>query len=284
LSSPGGFDKSGFMKETQTLTKFAEQGFLSDESNGHAANFPSDYPEWSALYRDLNRFVQHVRTDLLKGPNDKVMHAVEVCLHRAANTFQAIYLLNQRGLDSDCKSLVRSLLESLYTLVTARMDHQKFLNYLITDHKKSIQKFGEMKGLTDPADTKKLQELDTLIAEFEKDCESIDLNWKNVPSVSIRQLADAAGMDSTYVNIYSYLCKHTHFSQLGVSNLYTTDFRDKKFTYHIGVDYSDAVLNLKFPIHVMLVVISHVLDMIKGDQNPDYLALKARHDTLIANP
>lgn len=251
-------------------SSFKDEGFLSDASKEQASTFPNQFPEWCALYHDVNRFVQHLRTDLLKGPNDGKMHLAEVCLHRAATSFQALYLLVERGIEIDSKALLRSFLENLYVLVASRKDYPFVLDYIVTDLKKGIKSLEKMRAAIDPADTETLKRYDNTLKTMQDDCDALNPNWTNKNKVEISQLAVKAGMEKIHDGIYSYLCKFSHFSPIGATGtLYNEDLPNKKYTYHIGAKYDDSEFTLHFAIEKMLAITLNVLEMSNLLPNPE---------------
>lgn len=98
------------------MSTFREEGFLSSDTDALVARCCSEYKEWIDLCESINRYCLGIAGRLAVNPTDRQQHIASALFLRMIALYEASYILTKRGMVPECKVILRSLMESLFSL------------------------------------------------------------------------------------------------------------------------------------------------------------------------
>ena len=176
----------------------ADQGFLSGKLRGWTKDFRKKFAPWIKLYKKINGFGYSVLRNPLLQANTPQILAWTLYL-RALSSYQAALLLAERGLDAECKTVLRSLAEAAFALGAIEKDHGFATRLLKSNEYEELQwmkKWNEVNREQHEALQQKIAFLAAGVSKKHK--------------LGVRQIADSAGMLNVYHVQYSRLCMFGH--------------------------------------------------------------------------
>ena len=195
--------KSGGVKiahasESAAGKRRADQGFLSVKLRGWTTDLRKKFAPWIKLYKKINGFGYSVLRNPLVPANTSQILAWTLYL-RALSSYQAALLLAERGLDAECKTVLRSLAEAAFALGAIEKDQRFAARLLKSNEYEELQwmkKWNQVNRGQDKALQDKIAFLAARVSKKHK--------------LGVRQIADSAGMLNVYHVQYSRLCMFGH--------------------------------------------------------------------------
>lgn len=188
---------------------FEEDGFLGKEAEGIARQFYEKHKEFFELCYDINRFGQQVQARIFERTEieDNQKQIAAILFIRILEGAQAAILLANRGFWSETWVIIRVLFEDLCRLRIASNDMEFLSQYVRTNeiNRLRIMKAGhkypeKLPLLKDFATDDRMSEIDSRIKA------------EDIKKVTIRELAEKAGMDFEYHTLYSLASDLVHSS------------------------------------------------------------------------
>ena len=185
------------------MTNFKSDGFLGDIC-AWTALYHRHFLPLLNVYRELNVFAQDVflRCDVLS--NDHRRFLAKSLFSRILGNFQAVYLLGERGMETEMQILARSLCEATFALV-AIDKHESFAErYIQHSDAQSLQDVERLLRTNSEQITSEIH--DELIKRrtlFKK-----PLNKKDI--LKPWEIAEIAGMTDIYLSTYALFSIKVH--------------------------------------------------------------------------
>lgn len=270
-------------------------GFLSPSIESVINDFSERYGAWKKLYHELNKFAvaQFYKPQI---ENDDMRSLlIFSCYYRALTVYQAVYLLVERGNDTEGKSVLRNLVETAFVLRASINDAAFAKRYIRLDEKRRIQFYEdgiklheENKAAKQPTflTDEKANEMRKAVADYKKkaaDTKSALHISKADKQWNIKKIAEAAGLAHFYKKEYAHLCKYTHPSPYGMRDYLITDAAGKIASFKIGPRDEDAEADMRLAIVMMIVILGSAGRYYGLAIETELQAFKDKLDVVIAN-
>lgn len=186
---------------------FETKGVLGEQVNEIIKENYKLYKDIFELSEEVNMYSQEITYLLNIKSNDTQGIVSTVLFIKILNTFQSIIILYKIGLESQCKALTRSALESLFVLKCITKD-VKYLELLVNSEKKSRERLltnikknpcGVFNDLINQIDIDELIEL------------ARNNHKNNIDIIQPKQWSEMSNSHYYYYYyVYSHLCKDVH--------------------------------------------------------------------------
>lgn len=183
------------------------RGFLGEEGINVVKQMRGKHAGLFQLVDDVNEFtyviIQQVTYD-----RESLYECVIACLFaKIIHGFQAVVLLAQYGLESDCIVVLRALLDAMFVF-GAIYDDKEFTEQYIRSEK-AIQLKLTNAALNNLNDLIFSDEMITRLKERHELLKK-EIDEEGIKTYSSEQLARKAGLNATYQTAYRILCNETH--------------------------------------------------------------------------
>ncbi len=203
-----GSERTGPHMPDKPLTRFDEQGFLSTDIENTIEYIRAKYSDWLEFLFEVNSFAQRNQYTLEVHPDNPQEIVVATLYSRTLSNVQAATLLCLRGMGVQTRIMLRSALESLFSLVAISLDSRLANDFIAADtlarkriyHKLQAWPAHLKKDVHEEVLNEKLQEIEESIAAL------------NPKRMSVEEMSMKAGMHEWYVTIYSVLSDSVHTS------------------------------------------------------------------------
>ena len=116
------------------MTKFNEQGFLSDEILKLKDDLNKEYEEWFHVLFLINGFCQKIQYKLDIDNQNSQQIVCATLYSRCLSMYQACITIAQRGMDVQTRILLRCLMESLFILIASSKYKEVAQEFIAADH------------------------------------------------------------------------------------------------------------------------------------------------------
>lgn len=188
------------------MAAIGDKVFLSPAMSEVTREFIATYSDVFALAENLNEIANRAIFGAEVKSNDAQQVLVACLLHRALTTYQGVVLLSIRGMPSEARVLLRTLLEALFRLVAIAKDREIGRAYIAEDvlhRKKFINKF---KLLSNSAKAVAGNpKLDSLLSAIQK-----TISDRDIHELKTQWFAEQADLADFYHSAYSLFSSTVH--------------------------------------------------------------------------
>ena len=180
-----------------------EEGFLASSSVNSVARIRADYAPWFEIAATINGLAMRVLPSLRPSTTNSQQLFVAILFARVLTSFQSTYILAERGLMADARTVIRAATETAFVLAALSIN-AAVLESLELRHHYFRRKLHSV-WLNDPAARATM--IPEQITALEKDIAEIDRDYPNVKDmrgdpINVASLADQAGLLSVYNAVY----------------------------------------------------------------------------------
>jgi len=212
-----------------------ENGFLDSEANEKRDFIIKSYNDIYSFYSKINEDAHSMFRNSYSLVNDSAERFTMVCLFmRSLTLSQSIYFISQRGMLAESRILLRSLIETIFSLVASSVDDSILKVLELKDEK---QKLKFVNRIINSKHTIKNIPGDT---ELNKIKEEIISRINNIPiqSKTTEDISRIANMHDYYLTVYSHLCNSVHTNLIDFeSNLVQSENKLIGLSYGPTDDY-----------------------------------------------
>lgn len=186
---------------------YEEQGFLSDETSEIRRITRKAYAHVFAKCEEVNGQAHRLR-NAIQLDYDNQLHIVSICLlQRIMDSFQAVVILMDIGLEADSNTIIRSSLETMLVLRKLTEDPGFLVKYLGSEkvHRKNILNAAKTDPKSALRSAVKEQALERKLSEIME-----DINKFNLKRIHFEQLARDLGLNEWYQLTYRSLSTDAH--------------------------------------------------------------------------
>lgn len=250
-----------------------KQGYLSKELDSVTEKNKNKFLPYFSLFEKLNEFAQDT-VFLLEVNKQNLQQITLAALYlRILSSYQTIYLLSEKGLNTEAKIILRALFENVFRFVAIIKHPELAKQYVYQDlyhQKKTINKLFE-----DDPSLKKVEKLTQITAENKRKIEE-----DNIQELGIIEYADKAGLMSYYRIDYTYLCSSAHSNIRDVDKLFVFDTDSKFSSFKWGPNDFEIDFALFGAINCLLIVLQKMNEVFKIIDEKRYLSLHSEFEEL----
>jgi len=185
-------------------------GYLSNQITYWIKKNWNQNSRWFNLCKEINRFSHTTMFKMIVHNKCKLELMVALLYIRSMSNFQGVIIMAERGMVNEAKTLLRCLLECGFAVVAIDKDKTIVDRLILDDRIQQLEKLKAMKrnienGVPLPKDTFSIDEIKTFI----KDVKS-EIKKSNIKKFTTRDLAEIAGLITTYDSAYKVLSGTIH--------------------------------------------------------------------------
>ena len=250
-----------------------KQGYLSKELGEITVKIKNKLLPYFTLFEKLNEFAQDT-VFLLKVNNQNLQQITLAALYlRILSSYQSIYLLCEKGLNTESKIILRALLENVFRFVAIIKHPELAKQYVNQDYyhqKKAMNKLFE-----DDPSLKTINELTQITVDNKRKIEE-----DSIPELGIIEYADKAELMSLYRTLYTHLCHSAHSNIRDVEKLLVFDTDLKLSTFKWGPNDFEIDLAIFGAINCLLIVLQKMNEVFIIIDEERYLSLHSDFEKL----
>ncbi len=247
-----------------------DNGFLSANLTKWTAHFRKELAPWVKLYKQINRFGHTILPAQVSHATTPRVLAWALYL-RVLTSYQAALFLAERGLDAECKTILRSLAEAAFSINAIDKDEQFASKLLKANDYGDLQwmkKWNELNRGQDERLQNKINLLSNSVSKRDK--------------LSVCQIAQAADMLNVYYAQYSGLCMHGHPTPHSAARRLRRNTETNSIATHLLPMADDANDNLRLGMMFMLFGLKAVFNIFQFPGVERVLELHNRFTELCA--
>jgi hypothetical protein len=244
---------------------FDNHGFLGKQSTAIIEGIKRRYVDYFSLCHELNSYAENSKSKF-EVHNKVGQEVIAACLYiKILEGFQATVLLSERGLNSEVKVMIRSILEALFLLRVCCKDEGFIPTFVLTDELKRLKIMnishqyseGLFSALREYATDEIRNELKTRIDE------------KNINDLHISELARNAEMAGDYDTVFRYCSEYVHSSPRSLEKYVKIDINGNISELLHAPDEEDMELNLLTIADYLIKALHCMFILFKIDNNND---------------
>lgn len=236
------------------LEDFSVNGFLSAYTEKSVHRFRESLAGWVQFFEQINQFAFTVLGKCEVKNKDPVALLALSTFSRALVTFEGSFLLAERGLDCDSKSLQRNLTEDSFLIAACARNRDAAVKFIYAneeERRKAINALLQTIGATTNLSPEQIAAL-----KQEQNALAAKRIAKTLVKMPYGELANAGGSKPIFDIHYRFLSLFTHPSPSGMAHDIVYDESGKIQGVHTGPDYHDAHGNLSTAIFLLLRIIT----------------------------
>jgi hypothetical protein len=244
------------------LSEFDKEGFLSTEIGGLTKRCHTHYKEWFNLYESINRYCWGL-TSRLKFHSDNRQEYFTLALFlRMLSVFEGSYVLIERGMVSETKILLRTLMETLFSLCAVAKDKdaaERFYqghNYLKYKALKKMLESHSPAIIPNEIDhSKRLAELKNLA------------QTKKSKPLSVEDWATKAGLHDFYASAYIYFSWTAHSNVMEIGQLLQGESDDSVRKIVLSPNFEEVYRYLMTGIECIVIALGSINELFHLKEN-----------------
>ena len=247
-----------------------DQGFLSAKLGRWTSQFRKEFAPWIKLYKKINAFSYSVLRNPLVPANTAQILSWTLYL-RALSSYQAALILAERGLDAECKTVLRSLAEAAFALAAIEKNREFAARLLKANEYEELQwmkKWNEVNQGRDKRLQDKISHLSARVSRRDK--------------LGVRQIAEAAGMLNVYYVQYSTLCMFGHPTPHSLALRTRRDKQTQMIETSLHPTANDAHDNLRLGIMFSIFALKSLFNICQFPKPNRVVALHEEFSDLIS--
>jgi hypothetical protein len=244
------------------LSEFGEEGFLSAEIDDLTQKCHTKYKEWFELHESINRYCWGL-TSRLKFHSDNRQEYITFALFlRMLGIFEGSYILIERGMVSETKVLLRTLMEALFSLRAIAKDKEgaeqfyqehNYLKYMAL--KKMLQANSQVIPLNGRDHSKRLAELEN------------EVKTKKLKPLSVENWAKKANLHDFYISAYSYFSWTAHSNIMEIGQLLNGESDDSVRKIILSPNFEEVCKYLMTGIECIVIALGSINELFNLKEN-----------------
>lgn len=238
-----------------------ENGFLDSDISIWITKHRADNNALFNLCEDINRYAQPILNKLEINKGDAQELLVVLLYVRALSTYQACIILCERGMVSETRILLRSLIELLFRTSAISKDYNIALAFIQEDEVNRRKFINKFKNLS--AELKNHHgnpELDDLLKTINSEIED-----KDIKELKTQWFAQKSGLNDYYNTAYSVFSNAVHANVRHLQDYVVTDSDGNIETINYGPNVKGLDLLLLTAGETMLLMLKDINKLFKFD-------------------
>lgn len=262
------------------MTTINESGFLSEQVAQWTKKIRVEYAEYFRHCEEVNKFARETMMGLQVHNKCRPETVVGLLFTRALSNFRGILLLAEKGMINECKALLRCLLEVMFALVAVAKDARVADELVDAD---TLLRIDALKAFRRQAEAgEKFYEDESIKAQINHLQEELasEMTRKDIKKITLRYLAQKAGLITTYDSEYKMLCVTVHVNVRDLEQYLDVDDDGNIRSFLWGPDAKEIDTVLLTGAETMLCSLDGMLETLKKPITTDHQELWDRHNKL----
>jgi hypothetical protein len=243
------------------LSEFDEEGF-STETDGLAKQCHTRYKEWFELYESINRYCLGLTSSLKFHSDNRQEYFTLALFLRMLGIFEGSYILIKRGMVSETKILLRTLMEALFSLCAVAKDKEtaerfyqehNYLKYKAL--KKMINSDSEIILSSKKNHGKRLAELKNKV------------QTNKLKPLSVEEWAEKAGLHDFYTSAYIYFSWTVHSNVMEIGQLISGESDESVRSVFLSPNIEEVYRYLMTGIECIVIALGSINELFRLKEN-----------------
>ena len=118
---------------------FKKYGFMGQEAKSLADEIRNNYKEHFLLVDQINEFTNEIVSTIIINSDDLQKSLIIGLLAKIIRSFNSVIILAKHGLEADCYTLSRSLLENFFIFQAVYNDENLAIQYLLSEKAQQLK-------------------------------------------------------------------------------------------------------------------------------------------------
>ena len=259
------------------ISKFSEEGFLSEAMLKSSKEFGQQYYEWFSLGLDINKFSIGQSQAIAYHPDNRQECMASALFLRTISLFEGIIILLERCMTNEAKILLRALMETLFTLRAITLETKVAEEYYQSNLKLKRKILVSFKKLSPNLVDSLGKDLNEKIIELDN---LIDKNNKT-GDLSVLYLARKANLLDFYTTAYAVLSWTVHSNILDVGAAHMNGQNDTYIdSIQLKVQVEEVEKWFMSTFECMVIAMNAINDLFKGQLEQDIVGYENRYKAL----
>lgn len=239
---------------------FRKYGFGGQEGKNIVDKIRKNYKEYFLLVDQISEFTYGIVSTIHVNPNDLQDSLIHSLLAKIIHSFNSVIILAQYGLESDCNTLSRSLLETLFIFQAVYKDKNLAFQYILSEKAQQLKAANVI--LNDANISKYFNEKQIDNIKKEKESLEQEINNKRIKSFSSEEWSKKADLHDAYV-AYRVFSKDVHSEPVSLERFLNLDDNNKLKSIKLGPSVNKIKRNLCTAAGIILGVIETICEFKK---------------------
>lgn len=221
------------------MSEFAEEGFLSAGIDRWSQRCRAHYSEWFALCKSVNRYCVGITGKLHFHPDNRQEYLIAGLFFKMLSIFEGVYILTERCMVKETKTLLRALLEALFALGAIANDKTVAEQYYLNHFRQKRRVLLKIKKYSSAQRFYQGLDLDKRIGELNE-----IIKQKGIKELTTEDLAKKAGLHDFYLTAYPVFSWTIHSNVIDIAQYITgksDDYIDE-VSWHPEIEGIDELL------------------------------------------
>lgn len=198
-------------------------GYLGNEINEIKEKIYENHKALFDLCIEINQFCQIFKYELKVDKDDNIGIVSTLLFFKLLDTYQTVVLLYQYGLDTQARSINRTILEGLWVLKNLYLHPEETFQLLIEDE--YYKKINMLQDIYNNRDCFYEYVTKNNIMDVEEEMKKIETNMKKygiekVRKINVKEMALKSNSELEYYYIYKLLCRDVHIDTGQLTNYF----------------------------------------------------------------
>ena len=257
---------------------FKKYGFLGQEAKNKADEIRNNYNEHFLLVNQINELTNDIVSTILVNPDDLQESLIHSLLAKIIHSFNSAIILAQYGLESDCNTLLRSLLETLFIFQAVYNDKNLASQYILSEKAQQLKAANVILNDDDISKYFNKKQIDNI--KKEKVSLEQEINNEGIKSFTSEWWSKKADLHNVYQTAYRVFSKDVHSQPVALERFLNLDDNNKLKSIRLGPSVKEIKRNLCTAAGVMLGVVDIICEFKKIDKAEEIKILKDKLQAL----
>ncbi len=263
------------------MSPFRENGFLGEEIKDWIQKHRNNHAAWFSLCGYLNTLGQKALFQMFfkKGEKQKIVGTV--LFARIVSNYQGVIILIERGMPYEAQTLLRSMLESLFSLGAVTNNEDFAMNFVDEDEIHRLKLLRKMKQL----EPEKMKDFGLSEKEIDKQIEDLSsqIHENQIKKLTTEALSKMADLHDLYLIQYTLLSSTVHSKVRSLNSYIKTDDLGEaiKFVWSPEIENDDIYYILHYATQFMELSLRAINQLFKFDLEKILDEFNQRKDDLL---
>lgn len=240
---------------------FKKYGFLGQEAKNIADKIRRDYKGYFLLANQVNEFANGIVSTVRVNPDDLHESLIYSLLARIIHSYNSTIILAQYGLEADCNTVLRSLLDTLFIFQAVYKDEGLAIQYILSEKAKQLKTANVILNDADISKFFNKKQIDNI--KKEKESLEQEINEKGITVFSSEEWSRKAGLHNVYQTAYRVFSKDVHPGTFSLERYLNLDENKKLKSIKLGPSVNELKRNLCAATGIMVAVVEIICELNK---------------------
>jgi hypothetical protein len=235
------------------LSEFGEEGFLSTKIDDLIQKCHTKYKDWFELHESINKYCWGLISKLKFHSDNRQEYLTLALFLRTLSIFEGSYILIERGMVSETKILLRTLMETLFSLCAVARDKEAAEQFYQGHNYLKYKALKKMLESHSPAIVPNEIDYGKRLAELKNPAQT-----KKSKPLSVEEWATKAGLHDFYASAYIYFSWTAHSNVMEIGKLLQGESDDSVRKIVLSPDFEEVYKYLMTGIECIVIALGSI--------------------------